>query len=79
MFSRDDRIFSENQTRKTHMKQEKNAHSTPTPSSYLTETLACRDTAMNSYCRLFARGFFPILVEQQDGMFRVCLSTDERS
>jgi hypothetical protein len=60
------------------MKQEQTACSTPIQSSYLTETLACRDTALNSYCRLFARGFFPILIEQPDGMFRVCLSTDER-
>lgn len=61
------------------MKQEQTTGSTPIPSSYLTETLACRDTALNSYCRLFARGFFPILIEQPDGMFRVCLSTDERT
>jgi hypothetical protein len=60
------------------MKQLHTPRSTSIPSSYLTETLACRETAMDSYCRLFARGFFPILVEQQDGMFRVCLSTDER-
>jgi hypothetical protein len=60
------------------MKQQQAATPTPASASYLTETLACRETAMNSYCRLFARGFFPILVEQPDGMFRVCLSTDER-
>lgn len=60
------------------MKQEQTACSASISSSYLTETLACRESALNSYCRLFARGFFPILVEQPDGMFRVCLSTDER-
>ena len=60
------------------MKQAHTARSTSIPPSYLTETLTCRETAMNSYCRLFAQGFFPMLVEQQDGTFRVCLQTDER-
>lgn len=60
------------------MKQNRTANPTSNAPSYQSETLACRQTALDSYCRLFARGYFPILVEQADGMFRVSLPTVEQ-
>ncbi len=46
--------------------------------SRVSETLSCRNAAMDRYCQLFARGFFPIMVEEAGGVFRVLLMTDER-
>lgn len=61
------------------MKRENNAclRLQPTPSSGAVEIIASRQRALNRYCELFARGFFPIMAEQADGMFHVSLSTDE--
>ena len=60
------------------MKRENNTCLQPTQSSGAVEIMASRQSALNRYCELFARGFFPIMVEQPDGMFHVGLSTDER-
>lgn len=58
------------------MKNENHAHLQPTPSCSAVEIIASRQSALNRYCELFARGFFPIMVERADGMFHVGVSTD---
>ena len=60
------------------MKRENTVPLQPIPSADQTETMICRQAALERYCQLFARGHFPIMVEEPDGIFRVFLSTAER-
>lgn len=46
------------------------------PSAGWVETTACRQTALDRYCQLFARGLFPFIREERNGTFCVGLSGD---
>lgn len=59
------------------MKQESTAYRKSIPPSDQMETMTSRHAALERYCQLFARGHFPIMVEEPDGIFRVFLSTAE--
>lgn len=59
------------------MKRESTAYQKSIPPSDQIETMTSRQAALERYCQLFARGHFPIMVEEPDGIFRVFLSTAE--
>lgn len=42
------------------------------------ETLPTRQAALDRYCQLFARGLFPVMVEEGGGTCRIFLSADEQ-
>ena len=42
-------------------------------------TTNCRATALEHYFQLFAKGLFPIMLEEYSGTFRVMLPADAQS
>ena len=60
------------------MKREIKVDCEPKSPPSLTESLPSRQAALDRYCQLFARGLFPVLVEESDGRCRIFLSAEER-
>lgn len=61
------------------MKREINVCCQLKSSASQVESLPTRQAALDRYCQLFARGLFPVLVEEGDGTCRVFLSAQEHN